>query len=295
MLMPMPSTFSRLLVAGCCLAPLTAAASAYSDEDLKQLLTIVPVSEVNIMEPGGLHARYTDDDQAVSITVLNREEQISFIVQFTGAALARLRLEDLNEWNANSRYPAYRVDADQVKLDAVLLVIQPEIGAVMPSTSYLSLTYLHFAKEALTFQRYLNQRLASVEAEPTSVPTSQTAAVSEAASGWTFPEINQDFSRRSEIQREPWVASLQGEPLSGWGTITEVGRCGFFDSSKRYGSQCLKITLDNDTPRAVLYYPTSREAELAELEVGRAHEFSDCEIVDLQDLGFWTTVTCDMR
>ena len=83
--------------------------------------------------------------------------------------------------------------------------------------------------------------------------------------------------------------------LSGRGTISEVDRCGFFmDSSKRHGNKCIKVVLENDIPRAVLYYPESRQSELSELEVGQALNFNGCAIVELRDLGFWTTVTCDM-
>ncbi len=110
----------------------------------------------------------------------------------------------------------------------------------------------------------------------------------------TFPEVNEKFFELSELQREPFVAGIKGNLLSGSGTISEVGKCGFTDNSKKYGSKCLQVTLENEIPRAVLFYSKDKTSELSNLNIGSALNFDKCEIITLKDWGFWTTVYCDM-
>lgn len=197
---------------------------------------------------------------------------------------------------------------------------------MLPTPGYITLTYLEFGHAAHRFYQFLATRQAAKTASqsaspvapggpahataagntpaaapataqlatPAPPPASSTAATTTDKQQWTFPEINEAFSRLSELQREPFANSVKGTRLSGRGNISEVGRCNFLDDSKRHGKKCLKITLDNDQPRAALYYPSSRQEELSALEVGNSHRFTDCEVISITDYGFWTTVTCDM-
>lgn len=114
------------------------------------------------------------------------------------------------------------------------------------------------------------------------------------AADWNFPTINESFANLSELQREPFADKIKGKTLSGSGNITEVGKCGAMDESKKHGRKCLQVTLDDEAPRAVLYFDKGKTSELSSLNVGDRYSFDNCSIVNMLDWGFWTTVYCDM-
>lgn len=325
-LIPLPRSRTAVPIALACLAPHALMASHITDAEMQKMLTIQPVSAAEIIQPGGIQARYTKDGTIFNISVLNGEDGIDFVAQFPNA---KISLEDLNHWNANTHFQAYRVEGDKARVNTRLFL--PDggyIGDVVPTPGYITLTYKEFAAAVHRFGQFLMDRQAKASASQPSTPTQVTAAppttaaetkpaatpseTAVAASSspqgpaaattapttdnrqWTFPEINEAFSRRSELQREPFADSVKGVLLSGRGSITEVGRCGFLDDSKRHGKNCIKITLDDEQPRAVLYFPKSRQDELAALAVGDGYRFADCTVIGITDYGFWTTVTCDM-
>ena len=315
-----------LSIALACLAPNSLMASHISDAEMQKLLTMQPVSAAEIINPGAIQARYSQDGTIFNIAVINGEDGIDFMVKFEGI---KVSLEDLNQWNTNTYFQAFRADGDKVGINTRLFLPKGGfIGDVVPTPGYITLTYLEFAGAVKRFHQFLidhqesasnNQSsitskvittpptpesdaklpanpaqsvVATSSQAPKSVPTATTPTTDQQQ--WTFPEINEAFSRRSELQREPFSESVKGTLLSGRGNITEVGRCGFLDNSIRHGNNCLKITLDNDQPRAVLYFPKSRQDDLSALEVGDGYRFSNCTVISITDYGFWTTVTCDM-
>lgn len=114
------------------------------------------------------------------------------------------------------------------------------------------------------------------------------------AADWSFPSINESFSELSELQREPFADKVKAKTLSGSGNIAEVGKCGFMDESKKHGRKCLLVTIDDEIPRAVLYFPKEKLSDLSNLNVGNRFSFDNCSIIDIKDWGIWTTVYCDM-
>lgn len=326
-LTPRPRLLAALTIALACLAPTTLLASPISDAEIQKMLTIKPVSATEIMQPGAIQVRHTGEEgKIINILVFNGADGIDFFAQFQGVNIS---LEDLNHWNANTYFQAFRADADKVRINTRLYLPDNLVnGDGVLMEGYITLSYLKFAEAVQLFHQFLvarqlatstGQPSASTQdggtpsapvtaAKPTATPAETTEGASAPMQGsapatapptadkqqWTFPAINEAFSRRSELQREPFADSVKGVLLSGRGNITEVGRCGFLDDSKRHGKNCIKITLDDEQPRAVLYFPKSRQDELAALEVGDGYRFADCTLIGITDYGFWTTVTCDM-
>ena len=309
-----PHRFQALmLTALACLASTSLTAAPITDAEMQEILTIKPASEAEIIKPGNIQARYTEDGTSLNIAVLNGEDGIDFVTQFQGSNVG---LEDLNHWNASTYFQAFRVDADKVRINTRLFLPKGgEIGGVVPTPGYISLTYRNFVNAAQRFHQFLVARQVAASASQSNPPTRLTGTPATPVAGtnlaansagastaaptmdqrqWTFPEINAAFSQLSELKREPFAASVKDTLLSGRGNITEVGRCNFLDDSKRHGKHCLKITLDNDQPRAVLYFSKSSQDELSALEVGDGYRFTNCTVISMTDYGFWTTVTCDM-
>lgn len=172
-LTPLPRSRTALPIALACLAPHALMASHITDAEMQKMLTVQPVSVAEIIQPGGIQARYTKDGTIFNISVLNGEDGIDFVAQFPNA---KISLEDLNHWNANTHFQAYRVDGDKARVNTRLFL--PDggyIGDVVPTPGYVTLTYMEFAAAVHRFSQFLMDRQAKASASQPSTPTQVTA------------------------------------------------------------------------------------------------------------------------
>ena len=173
-LIPLPRSRTAVPIALACLAPHALMASHITDAEMQKMLTIQPVSAAEIIQPGGIQARYTKDGTIFNISVLNGEDGIDFVAQFPNA---KISLEDLNHWNANTHFQAYRVEGDKARVNTRLFL--PDggyIGDVVPTPGYITLTYKEFAAAVHRFGQFLMDRQAKASASQPSTPTQVTAA-----------------------------------------------------------------------------------------------------------------------
>jgi hypothetical protein len=133
----------------------------------------------------------------------------------------------------------------------------------------------------------------SAGADPT--PSDDTDDSPPAGKTATFPEVVQSFIDMTEIQQKAFASTFEGTVLSGSGELFDVSRCGWTDDSKKHGSDCYKVTLDDGVPRVVLYFPKSKEAQVATFKKGNTYNFKNCVGISIRDWGAWSTATCDMQ
>lgn len=125
-------------------------------------------------------------------------------------------------------------------------------------------------------------------------PSDDTNDTPPAGKTATFPEVVQSFIDMTEIQQKAFASTFEGTVLSGSGELFDVSKCGWTDDSKKYGSDCYKVTLDSGVPRVVLYFPKSKEAQMATFTKGNSYNFKNCVGISIRDWGAWSTATCDM-
>jgi hypothetical protein len=110
-----------------------------------------------------------------------------------------------------------------------------------------------------------------------------------------FPETVKKFIDMTEIQQKEYEKTILNKQISGSGNIFNVEECGFLSQSKSFGKKCYEVTLDKGAPRVVLYFSLNEKQRVIEFKKGEQLNFTNCQIVGIKNLGFWSSVYCDMN
>jgi hypothetical protein len=110
-----------------------------------------------------------------------------------------------------------------------------------------------------------------------------------------FPDTVKKFIDMTEIQQKEYEKTILNKQISGSGNIFNVEECGFLSQSKSFGKKCYEVTLDRGVPRVVLYFSLNEKQRVIEFKKGEKLDFTNCQIVGIKNLGFWSSVYCDMN
>jgi tetratricopeptide (TPR) repeat protein len=108
-----------------------------------------------------------------------------------------------------------------------------------------------------------------------------------------FPDVVEKFITMTEIQQKDYEKFVVNKLISGRGKIQNVEECGFTSQSKSFGKKCYEVILDKGVPRVVLYFSLEEKSRVIQLRKGEQLDFSNCQIITIKNLGFWSTVYCD--
>ena len=108
-----------------------------------------------------------------------------------------------------------------------------------------------------------------------------------------FPDVVEKFITMTEIQQKDYEKFVVNKLISGRGKIQNVEECGFTSQSKSFGKKCYEVILDKGVPRVVLYFSLEEKSRVIQLRKGEQLDFSNCQVITIKNLGFWSTVYCD--
>lgn len=93
------------------------------------------------------------------------------------------------------------------------------------------------------------------------------------------------FASLTELQQEDWNEKHEWVyRVSGNGTVSEVGKAGFFSEIKEAAYE-VTVELSN-ADRAVLFYPSEQREAVLGLSAGQRVSFKGC-LKKIQNWGFW--------
>jgi hypothetical protein len=114
------------------------------------------------------------------------------------------------------------------------------------------------------------------------------------AQSLVFPTAVEQFIKMTEIQQKEYERTVIGKRIRGSGRITNVEECDFLSKSKLYRRDCYEIVIDRGVPRAVVFVSKKDRNRVINLKKGDEFTFNDCIVTGIKNVGFWSSVYCDL-